>query len=94
MGQKSTARAEDTPGRLPPEIPRLAGEGDKVFRMNVCVHAQWPSHVQLPVAPWTVACQASLPVKFSRQEFRVNNYSKSLSSSLKARWQEPTSASW
>lgn len=30
MGQKSTARAEDTPGRLPPEIPRLAGEGDKV----------------------------------------------------------------
>lgn len=31
MGQKSTVRkAGDTPARLSPEIPRLAGEGGKV----------------------------------------------------------------
>ena len=27
------------------------------------------SHVQLFVAPWTVACQAPLPMGFSRQEY-------------------------
>ena len=27
------------------------------------------SHVQLFVISWTVACQASLPVEFSRQEY-------------------------
>ena len=27
------------------------------------------SHVQLFVTPWTVACQAPLPLGFSRQEY-------------------------
>ena len=27
------------------------------------------SHVQLFVTPWTVACQAPLPMGFSRQEY-------------------------
>ena len=32
------------------------------------MHAQLLSRVRLFVAPWTVACQAPLPVEFSRQE--------------------------
>ena len=35
----------------------------------VCVHAQWLSHVWFFVAPQVVACQAPLPMKFSRQEY-------------------------
>ena len=39
----------------------------------VCVHvhtcARTLSHVQLFVTPWTVACQAPLSMKFSRQEY-------------------------
>ena len=31
--------------------------------------AQLLSHVQLFVTPWTVACQAPLPMKFSKQEY-------------------------
>ena len=37
-----------------------------------CTHAcNWSrfSHVQLFVTPWTVACQAPLPMEFSRQEY-------------------------
>ena len=37
--------------------------------MCVCVCVQLLSHVQLFVTPWTVACQASLSMKFSRQEY-------------------------
>ena len=33
--------------------------------MCVCIL----SHVQLSVTPWTVACQAPLPMGFSRQEY-------------------------
>ena len=36
---------------------------------SVCVCARLPSHVQLFVTPWTVACQASLSMEFSRQEY-------------------------
>ena len=32
-------------------------------------HCQFLSHVVLFVAPWTVACQASLYMEFSRQEY-------------------------
>ena len=35
----------------------------------VCVCAQSLSHVQLFMAPWTVACQPPLPMDFSRQEY-------------------------
>ena len=31
--------------------------------------AQLPSHVQLFVTPWTVACQAPLSMEFSRHEY-------------------------
>ena len=31
--------------------------------------AQWLSHVRLFTATWTVACQAPLPIGFSRQEY-------------------------
>ena len=31
--------------------------------------AQWLSHVRLFTATWTVACQAPLPIEFSRQEY-------------------------
>ena len=34
----------------------------------VCVCACTLNHVQLFVTPWTVACQAPLPMEFSRQE--------------------------
>ena len=34
-----------------------------------CVRAQPPSHVRLCATPWTVACQASLSMKFPRQEY-------------------------
>ena len=32
------------------------------------------SHVQLFVAPWTVACQAPLPREFSRQKKKKKTY--------------------
>ena len=35
----------------------------------VCVCALLLSHVQLFVTPWTVDCQASLSMGFSRQEY-------------------------
>ena len=35
----------------------------------VCVCVCMLSHVQLFAVPWTVACQAHLPMKFSRQEY-------------------------
>ena len=34
-----------------------------------CVCAQWCSHVQLVATPWTVAHQAPLSMRFSRQEY-------------------------
>ena len=34
----------------------------------VCVHLSF-SHVQLFAIPWTIACQASLSMEFSRQEY-------------------------
>ena len=36
----------------------------------VCVLACMLSHVQLFVAPWTIACQASLSMEFFKQEYR------------------------
>ena len=36
--------------------------------MHVCVLSRF-SRVQLCVTPWTVACQASLSMEFSRQEY-------------------------
>ena len=36
---------------------------------NFLVHAQSLSHVWVFVTPWTVACQAPLPMEFSRWEF-------------------------
>ena len=40
-----------------------------VFSCPVCVHAQLLSHVQLFATPWTVACQASLSMRFPRHEY-------------------------
>ena len=37
--------------------------------MSVCVCIQLPSYVQLLEIPWTIACQASLSMEFSRQEY-------------------------
>ena len=37
--------------------------------IHVHAHAQLLSHVQLFSTPWTVACQAPLPMGFSRQEY-------------------------
>ena len=37
-----------------------------VLSLVMCV----PSHVQVFVAPWTIARQAPLPMEFSRQEYR------------------------
>ena len=34
-----------------------------------CVHGQWLSHVQLFATTWIVARQASLSIRFSRQEY-------------------------
>ena len=42
---------------------------EQEYGMCVCVRAQSLSHVQLFVAPWTVACQPPLPMDFSRQEY-------------------------
>ena len=36
--------------------------------LDICMCAQWLSHVRLFATPWTVACQAPLSMKFSRQE--------------------------
>ena len=35
----------------------------------MCVYAQLPSHIQLFVTPWTLACQAHLSVEIFRQEY-------------------------
>ena len=35
----------------------------------MCVCAQLLHCVQLFVSPWTIACQAPLPVEYSRQEY-------------------------
>ena len=47
-------------------------EKSVLFRVNlqddVKVKVKLLSRVQLFVTPWTVACQAPLPMKFSRQE--------------------------
>ena len=37
--------------------------------LRVGVHTKSPSHVQLVMTPWTVACQAPLSTGFSRQEY-------------------------
>ena len=37
--------------------------------LHVCMHAESLSHVRLFAAPWAVACQAPLPIEFSRQEY-------------------------
>ena len=39
------------------------------FFHDIKVHAQSLSHVQLLVTPWTVARQAPLSMRFSRQEY-------------------------
>ena len=36
---------------------------------EVTKQCQWLSHVRLSVTPWTVACQASLSMEFSRQGY-------------------------
>ena len=38
-------------------------------QLKGCVCAQLLSLVQLFVTPWTIACQTSLPMEFSRQEY-------------------------
>ena len=35
----------------------------------MCMHAYMLSHVRLFATPWTVACQAPLAMKFSRQGY-------------------------
>ena len=37
--------------------------------LYVCMSAQSLSHVQLFATTWTVACQAPLPMEFSRQQY-------------------------
>ena len=37
--------------------------------VDACVHAHSLSCIQLFATPWTIACQASLPMEFSRQEY-------------------------
>ena len=39
------------------------------LHMILCVCAQALSHIQLFLTSWTVACQAPLFMKFSRQEY-------------------------
>ena len=39
------------------------------FLWTIIVRAQLLSHVQLFANPWIVACQAPLPIGFSRQEY-------------------------
>ena len=47
----------------------MAQTYDRVFSCPVCVHAQLLSHVQLFATPRTVACQASLSMRFPRHEY-------------------------
>ena len=49
--------------------------GNQSVCVSVCVHMHtctryFLSHIQLFVNPWTVACQATLFVELSRQEYR------------------------
>ena len=39
------------------------------LHMILCVCAQALNHIQLSLTSWTVACQAPLFMKFSRQEY-------------------------
>ena len=47
------------------ERPHAVG----VVSFHACRHAQWLSHVPLSGPPWTVACQAPLPMEFCRQQY-------------------------
>ena len=47
----------------------LQGAWGKEGACQICVHAQWISHVRLFATPWTVPCQAPLSMGFSRQEY-------------------------
>ena len=40
-----------------------------MYIYHICMCAQSLSHVRLFATPWTVACQAPLSMKFSRQEY-------------------------
>ena len=46
----------------------LASDQQNQKLQKACVCAQSLSHIQLFVAPWTVARQAPLSMRFSRQE--------------------------
>ena len=39
------------------------------IKSSLCVYAQLLSLVHLFAGPWTVACQAALPMESSRQEY-------------------------
>ena len=39
--------------------------------VDACVRAHLLSCIQLFATPWTIACQASLPMEFSRQEYWI-----------------------
>ena len=47
----------------------LQGAWGKEGACQICVHAQWISHVRLFATPWTIPCQAPLSMGFSRQEY-------------------------
>ena len=49
------------------EVSGVFQKQEVIHRM--CVPAQLLSHVQLPVTPWIVACQAPLAVGLSWQEY-------------------------
>lgn len=68
MGQKSTAReAEDTPARLPPEIPRLAGERDKVNTFTITTKDESPEMEERSEPCKTVQVQ-------SAELFRIHRF--------------------
>ena len=49
--------------------PASPSEPTSMFSLSLCMHTCMLSHVQLCTIPWTVVCQATLFMGFSRQEY-------------------------
>ena len=64
---KPCPRGQDLPDTMRMTAPKAQGTGSWEDKMKVKVKSL--SRVRLFVTPWTVACQAPPPMRFSRQDY-------------------------
>ena len=70
MGREAlNLRVRNSQATLSANFILITSTRDKSLRLPACVHAQSFSCVRLFATPWIIACQASLFMGFSRQEY-------------------------